>query len=160
MVHLPVCGKVKQDPVRSLRSVQIGELASRAQVPAKTIRYWETLGVLTPAGRKANGYRDYDPGVVDRLAFVRAAQASGLTLNEIRSIVGLRDGGETPCDHVRQLIEHRKAELDAQIADLERLRVELGRLADRASELDPADCDPTGICHIITTPGHSRTPDR
>lgn len=132
--------------------MQIGELASRAQVPAKTIRYWETIGVLAPPARAANGYRHYDPDVLDRLAFVRAAQASGLTLNEIRSVIGLRNDGETPCDHVRQLIERRKVELDTQIADLQRLRSELGRLADRARQLDPADCDPTGICHIIATP--------
>lgn len=132
--------------------MQIGELASRAQVPAKTIRYWETIGVLAPPVRRTNGYRDYDPVVLDRLGFIRAAQASGFTLDEIRSVIGLRDDGETPCDHVRQLIERRKAGLDAQIADLERLRVELGRLAERARLLDPADCDPTGICHIIATP--------
>ena len=152
MVHLPACGKVKAGLLRSLGSVQIGELASRAQVPAKTIRYWETIGVLAPPERKANGYRDYDPSVLDRLGFIRAAQASGLTLHGIRSVIGLCDDGETPCDHVRQLIERRKAELDAQIADLERLRAELGRLTERARQLDPADCDPTGICHIIATP--------
>lgn len=81
--------------------MQIGELASRSDVPAKTIRYWETIGVLAPPARSSNGYRDYDPGVLDRLAFVRAAQAVGLTLGEIRSVVALRDDGESPCDHVR-----------------------------------------------------------
>jgi DNA-binding transcriptional MerR regulator len=129
--------------------VLIGELAARSQVPAKTIRYWETVGVLAAPDRAANGYRHYDPGVVDRLAFVRAAQASGLTLDEIRSIIVLRDEGQAPCEHVGELIERRKAELDARIADLQQLRHELDRLADRARQLDPADCDPSSVCDII-----------
>lgn len=129
----------------------IGELAARSQVPAKTIRYWETVGVLAPPDRSANGYRHYDPGVIDRLAFICAAQASGLTLDEIRSVIVLRDEGHAPCEHVGELIERRKAELDARIAELQQLRHELDRLADRARQLDPADCDPSSICDIIAT---------
>lgn len=150
MVHLPVCGKVKR-VVRSLRGMQIGELASRSHVPAKTIRYWETIGVLAPPSRSANGYRAYDPGVLDRLAFIRGAQAVGLTLGEIRSVVALRDDGETPCDHVRRLIERHASALDERIAALQRLRGELDGLAARARGLDPADCDLAAVCHIIST---------
>ena len=134
--------------------MQIGELASRSKVPAKTIRYWETIGVVAPPSRSANGYRDYDSGVVDRLAFIRAAQAIGLTLGEIRSVIALRDDGETPCDHVRHLLEQHASALDDHIAELLRLRSELDQLADRARQLDPADCDPTAVCHIITSPAH------
>lgn len=92
--------------------VRIGEIATRSGVSAKTIRYYEDIGLLQPPPRTASGYRDYEPTTVDRLAFVRAAQAVGLTLGEIRGIVALRDDGETPCNHVLALLRDRAAELD------------------------------------------------
>jgi DNA-binding transcriptional MerR regulator len=131
--------------------VRIGEVADRAGVAAKTIRYYESLGLLPSPARAQNGYRDYDEAVLGRLTFIRAAQASGLTLGEIRSVLAFRDRGEAPCDHVRSLIDRRAAELDERIAELTRMRGELTRLAKRARRLDPADCEPAMVCHIITT---------
>jgi MerR family transcriptional regulator, copper efflux regulator len=131
--------------------VRIGELAARSGVPVKTIRYYEEIGVLAQAERTPSGYRDYDEPAVDRLAFVRAAQAVGLTLGEIRQVVALRERGETPCTHVVELLERRANEIEQRIAEMQRLRGELRRLADRAQGLDPADCDPGRVCHVITT---------
>ena len=130
--------------------MRIGEVADRAGVPAKTIRYYENLGLLPAPTRAANGYRSYDESILRRLAFIRAAQASGLTLGEIRGVLSFRERGETPCDHVRDLIDRRAAELDDRIRELTRLRAELTRLSRRARHLDPADCQPAMICHIIT----------
>lgn len=127
----------------------IGELATATGVPAKTIRYYETIGVLDPPHRTASGYRTYDDNAADRLAFIRAAQASGLTLGEIRSIVALRDRGVTPCAHVLELLTARAADLDRRIAELRRLRGELHRLVERGHHLDPADCDPRRVCHLL-----------
>lgn len=127
----------------------IGELATATGVPTKTIRYYETVGVLDPPHRTASGYRNYDATAADRLAFIRAAQASGLTLGEIRSIVALRDRGVTPCGHVLELLTARAAELDRRIAELRRLRGELHRLVERGQHLDPADCDPRRVCHLL-----------
>jgi DNA-binding transcriptional MerR regulator len=67
--------------------------------------------------------------VIDRLEFVRAAQAVGLSLGEIREVLALRDRGETPCHHVATLIQARSADVDAKIAELEVLRKDLIRLA-------------------------------
>jgi DNA-binding transcriptional MerR regulator len=133
--------------------MRIGELVQRTGVPAKTIRYYEAIGVLPIPPRLANGYRDYDDTVVERLAFVRAAQASGLRLGEIRSVIAFRDRGETPCDHVRALIDRRAVEIDRRLDELTRLRRELERLSRRARHLDPADCTPSGVCHIIMSTG-------
>lgn len=83
---------------------------------------------------------------------MRAAQAVGPTLGEIRGIVAMRDRGETPCGHVLELIHARAAEVDQRIAELQGLRDELTNLARRAHALDPADCDLTHICHLIGTP--------
>jgi DNA-binding transcriptional MerR regulator len=60
--------------------MRIGEIADRAGVAAKTIRFWEERGLLPAPARTAAGYRDYGPAMLERLAFVRHAQAAGLTL--------------------------------------------------------------------------------
>ncbi|HVM53241.1 MAG TPA: heavy metal-responsive transcriptional regulator [Acidimicrobiales bacterium] len=129
--------------------MRIGELSDLAGVPTKTIRFYEELGLLPPADRTPSGYRDFGPDAGERLAFIRAAQAVGLTLGEIRSVVGLRDRGETPCEHVLDLIEARAADVDRRITELEALRTELHRLARRAKRLDPAECEPGRVCHLI-----------
>jgi MerR family transcriptional regulator, copper efflux regulator len=129
--------------------VRIGELADRSGVPVKTIRYYEDIGVLPAAARTASGYRDYDDVTIDRLGFVRAAQGVGLTLGEIRQVVALRDRGETPCNHVVDLLARRAGEIEVRIAEMQRLGVDLRRLVDRASSLDPTACDPRSVCHVI-----------
>jgi DNA-binding transcriptional MerR regulator len=160
MVHLPLYGKVKARvaadqryadlPARwKVKGMRIGELAERSGVSTKTIRYYEDIGLVPPAPRLASGYRDYDPSMIDRLAFIRSAQAVGLSLGEIRGIVALRDDGQTPCGHVLDLLRTRSAELDRRIAELRGLRGELNRLVVRAGALDPADCDPERICHLV-----------
>ncbi len=127
----------------------IGEVAQRSRFPAKTLRYYEDAGLLEPPARTASGYRDYGEDVLDRLAFIRSAQSVGLTLGEIRGVVALRDQGETPCGHVLELLRERASEIDRTIGQLRALKVELNRLVHRARSLDPADCDPDRVCHLI-----------
>lgn len=129
--------------------MRIGEIAHRAGVSVKTIRYYERVGILAPASREQNGYRSYEPEVLDRLTFTRAAQAIGLTLGEIREVIAFRERGEPPCAHVLDLIAHRASELTERIAEFEALRAELNLLAERGRDLDPAACSRTSICHII-----------
>lgn len=132
-----------------MAAMRIGELAARAGVTAKAIRHYERVGVLPPPRRTDAGYRDYGEGALARLAFVRAAKAVGLTLGEIREVIAFRERGEAPCAHVLALIERRAAELSQRIAALERLRQELRELAERGRALDPADCAPDAVCHVI-----------
>jgi MerR family transcriptional regulator, copper efflux regulator len=127
--------------------VRIGTIAERAGVPAKTIRFWEDEGLLPPPDRTPAGYRDYGPAVLDRLGFIRHAQAAGLTLAAIRQVLEIRDGGQPPCVHVTELISRRLAEVDARLAELTRARDQLVVLAARAAAQDPADC--RGYCSII-----------
>jgi MerR family copper efflux transcriptional regulator len=129
--------------------VRIGELADRSGVAVKTIRYYEDIGVLDPPERTPSGYRDYDDPAIDRLAFIRAGQAVGLTLGEIRQVVGLRERGHAPCTHVVALLERRADEIGQRIAELQHLQGDLRRLAAEAQGLDPADCDPQRVCHVI-----------
>jgi len=127
--------------------MRIGEAAGRADVTAKTVRFWEDQHLLPPPARTPAGYRDYGPGIVERLAFIRHAQAAGLTLDAIRQVLDIRDGGQPPCVHVTGLIAQRLGEVDARLAELTRTRDQLVVLAARAAAQDPADCQ--GYCSII-----------
>lgn len=132
-------------------AMKIGELAERAGTSVKTIRYYDRVGVLAPLDRSESGYRLYGDDALDQYRFVRAAQAVGLRLGEIREIIALRDRGEAPCGFVVELIGRRAAELDARIGELERLRDQLRRLARRAKRLDARRCDPQLVCHVIVS---------
>lgn len=129
----------------------ISEVAGRSGVSAKTLRYYEEVGLVDPPARSPSGYRSYDEDVLDRLRFIRSAQALGLSLGEIRSIVALRDRGEAPCGHVLGLLRHRTTEIERTIRELRSLKAELNQLVARAQSLDPAACEPRGVCHLITS---------
>ena len=84
---------------------------------------------------------------MERLAFIRHAQAAGLTLEHIRQVLDIRDGGQPPCVHVTGLITQRLGEVDARLAELALARDQLAALAARAAAQDPADC--RGYCSFI-----------
>ena len=130
--------------------MRIGELAEQAGISTKAIRYYEQIGILAPPARTASGYRSYDPSALGRLGFVRAGQAVGLTLGEIRQVIAFRDNGQAPCAHVTELLQRHAAGLDQRIRELQQLRGELGQLAERAATLDPEQCPPERVCHLIT----------
>ena len=127
----------------------IGELSQRSGVPTKTLRFYEDAGVLPPPGRTASGYRDYDADALDRLAFLRSAQAAGLTLAEIRGVIAIRDGGSSPCSHVVELLDAKAAAVTQQLAELRKLKRELDRLRDQAAAMDALACDPRSVCQVL-----------
>ena len=92
--------------------MRIGELAERAGTTAKTLRFYEEQGLLPPAERTPSGYRDYAPETAARIDFVHRGQAAGLTLAQIRQILDIRDSGHAPCEHVRDLLDARLAEIE------------------------------------------------
>jgi DNA-binding transcriptional MerR regulator len=130
--------------------MKIGELASGAGVTTKTVRYYESIDLLPEPSRTASGYRDYGDDAVERLRFVRDAQASGLTLAEIQSVLELKDAGSGSCGHTAALVERHLEEIDVQIARLRSARIELLELSERASRLDPSDCTDPNRCQVIT----------
>lgn len=129
--------------------MKIGELASGAGVTTKTVRYYESIDLLPEPSRTASGYRDYGDDAVERLRFVRDAQASGLTLAEIQSVLELKDAGSGSCGHTAALVERHLEEIDTQIARLQSARIELLELSQRASRLDPAHCTDPNRCQVI-----------
>lgn len=129
----------------------IGEVAEKTGVPRQTIRFYERQGLLPAPQREANGYRHYGNATITRLQFIRSAQAAGLSLIEIKSIVGLRDDGETPCAHVSNLLDSKLHSIRARQRELAVLESELDHLLDTSRGLDPCDCSEEGICHILST---------
>ncbi|MDA8071612.1 MAG: heavy metal-responsive transcriptional regulator [Actinomycetota bacterium] len=133
--------------------MKIGELAETSGVPAKTIRYYEEIGLLPPPEREANGYRSYDRDALQRLHFVQHAQAAGLTLREISQVLAIRSEGRAPCVHVRDLLHRHLAQIDERLAELRATKRELQDLARHADALDPADCPEDVICSILVREG-------
>ncbi len=130
--------------------MNIGELARLTGVSTKAIRYYEEIGVLTEPDRSLNGYRTYEEDTVDRLKFVKDAQLTGLTLAEITTILDQRGKGESTCEHVMNLLEHHLRELDSHIKTLRKTRGKLATIAQRARQLDPADCADPNRCQTIS----------
>jgi DNA-binding transcriptional MerR regulator len=130
--------------------MQIGEVARQVGVATSAIRFYEEAGLLPPPNRTPSGYRDYDVSVVDRLAFIRAGQAVGLTLSELADVLQIRDRGEAPCRHVSQLIDVRIGDIDERIRDLRRLRKDLVAVATKAAGFDPEECPPESVCRILS----------
>jgi MerR family mercuric resistance operon transcriptional regulator len=128
----------------------IGELADTAGLPSQTIRFYERRGLLPEPVRGANGYRIYDESTLTRLNFIHTAQAAGLTLAEIGSIIDLRDDGNVPCKHVASLLDSKLADVRTRIRSLAALETELEEVIERSHRLDPADCTDADICHILT----------
>lgn len=129
--------------------MRIGELSRLSGLAPTALRYYEQLGLLPEPERTESGYRSYGEAALERLSFIRSAQAVGLTLAEVRDVLGVRDAGEAPCRVVTDLIERRHAEVRSRIAELSALERELARLRQRAAHLEPRDCEPSGICHVI-----------
>ena len=129
--------------------MRIGQLAAATGVTTKTLRYYESEGLLHEPDRTPSGYRDYPADTIDRLAFIRHAQASGLTLRQIREILEIRDGGHAPCHHVADLVEHRLDEVERRLRELQHTQQQLRQLKQRLDTLEPADCPPSAICAAI-----------
>ena len=129
--------------------MRIGELAERAAVTTKTIRYYESIGLIAEPARTPSGYRDYEDGALERLRFIRQSQTTGLSLSEIRSVLELKDTGARSCEHSRALLQRHLDDLDDQIERLSEARRELEGLAARAASLDPTDCTDPNRCQVI-----------
>ena len=139
----------------SVEVVKIGELGDQCGVTAKTIRYYESIGLLDEPLRTPSGYRDYGEAAVERLRFIRDAQSTGLSLAEISSVLELKGAGERSCAHTMALIDSQLLAIDAQIDQLVAARRELATLAERAKGLDPVSCTDPNRCQVIDDSRHT-----
>jgi DNA-binding transcriptional MerR regulator len=118
---------------------RISEVAARTGFSATTLRYYEDIGLVVPAGRTGAGYRVYDDASLERLAFVARAKRLGLSLEDVRSLVTLLDEEEcAPVQrHLTELVGAKLAETRTRIAELLALAAQLQAMADRLAGAPP-----------------------
>ncbi len=119
----------------------IGEVAQLTGFPAKTLRFYEERGILEPAGRTEAGYRLYGPEEVARLEFIERAKLLGLTLKEIKELVGLaaEAGRGKVIPRLGDVLEAKLEEIERRMAELAKLRESLLYYRERAFETDPVE---------------------
>ncbi|SEJ48476.1 heavy metal-responsive transcriptional regulator [Frateuria terrea] len=111
-------------------ALTIGAVAKRAGVAIDTIRYYEREGLLPEPTRRPSGYRSYGEGTVAQLRFIRRAKNLGFTLEEIRELLALSADRQRGVKAVRQRAQRRLADIEARIAELERVRAGLAELVE------------------------------
>ncbi len=129
----------------------IGELAKTAGVPASTIRYYERERLLRPSGRSASNYRLYSDEDLDRLLFIRAAQATGFTLEDVAKLLR-----PAPCGKVQGLIEERLTQVAERMKELRHVERVLRRSLTECREHEAS-----GRCRVvdeITATARSKRP--
>jgi MerR family mercuric resistance operon transcriptional regulator len=136
----------------------IGHLARSAGVPVSTVRYYERAGLLRPDARTGGNYRSYSPASLARLRFIKAAQATGFSLKDVRELLGLTTSDASPCEEVETVTRNRLAEVRQKIRELRHVEGvllksldacckgesldlcnEIGRLGGRTDVCKPAD---------------------
>ena len=125
--------------------MHIGQVARSMGVPASTLRYYESQGIIRPAVRGRNGYRFYREEIVNLLDFVKRAQFLGLTLKEIKSLLELSCDDRGRCERLKDLAREHVREIDKSISQLQRRRAELRALLRRKLRCP----DKESVCPLI-----------
>jgi Cu(I)-responsive transcriptional regulator len=119
--------------------MNIGTAAEQANLPPKTIRYYEEIGLLSP-GRAENGYRDYSDKDIHRLRFLQRSRSLGFTIDECRLLLSLYDDKNRASADVKAVALEKVAEIDRKIAELQSLRDTLATLARHCHGDGRPDC--------------------
>ncbi|MGC9419382.1 MAG: Cu(I)-responsive transcriptional regulator [Rhodovulum sp.] len=119
--------------------MNIGDVAQATGLPAKTIRYYEEIGLVTPH-RAANGYRDFSDQDLHNLVFLGRARSLGFTIEECRALLALyADKGRASAD-VKRIAREHLVQIDAKIAELRAMRATLSDLVEACAGDDRPDC--------------------
>ena len=131
--------------------LSIGQVAKASGVAAKTIRYYEQIGVLPVPSRATSGYRLYDQSGVERLRFIRRARSLGLPLQQLRTLMSTLNGGPRPTlrPRLRALVRGQLDAVKNRIAELELLRQQLEQVFQRMGTAAPRSAG--GACQCLDT---------
>lgn len=119
--------------------MNIGTAASLSGLPAKTIRYYEEIGLVRPE-RSENGYRHYSDAHVHKLAFVQRARNLGFSVAECRQLLALYEDTSRASADVRAIAEHKSAEIERRIAGMMQLKATLDHLIACCHGDERPDC--------------------
>lgn len=132
--------------------VSIRQLAQEAGISTKTLRYWESQGLISPAGRTHTNYRLYTKSSLERVLFIRKAQSLGFTLAEIRQIFDLAQSKKAPCDAVIRWAGEKARALEGQIRMLQDLKTRLERYQRLwEAKMKPSRLGPDEVCRCIAS---------
>jgi MerR family copper efflux transcriptional regulator len=112
--------------------VRIGELAEAVRISADAVRYYERVGLIPKVGRQSSGYRTFPRETVARLRLIRSFQRAGLTLNEIREVLTLFDGGSRDWKELRPSVVAVHDRINEKIDALHAVRRRLSRMISMA----------------------------
>ena len=119
--------------------MNIGTASEKSGLPAKTIRYYEDIGLLRP-DRAGNGYRDYSTADVHRLRFLQRSRGLGFSVEECRQLLSLYGDTARESAEVKAIAEAKLSEIDRKIAELRDLRSVLGHLVEACHGDHRPDC--------------------
>ena len=119
--------------------MNIGHVAQALDMPAKTIRYYESIGLVTPK-RSQNDYRHYRPSDVHKLGFVGRARSLGFSVEDCRVLLALYEDKDRASADVRKLAGEHLARIDAKLAELATMRETLAHLVECCAGDTRPDC--------------------
>lgn len=119
--------------------MNIGEVAERSGLPAKTIRYYEDIGLVQPM-RSRNGYRDFREADLHKLAFLGRARALGFSIEDCRTLVGLYEDESRESAQVKAVAEEHLAAIDEKIKQLQTMHETLSHLVESCRGDHRPDC--------------------
>lgn len=119
--------------------MNIGDIAAQADLPAKTIRYYEDIGLVRPR-RDTNGYRVFDDTDLHKLIFVARSRALGFSIDDCRALLALWEDRERASADVRAIATDHLARIERKIADLKAMRDTLSTLVKSCAGDDRPDC--------------------
>jgi Cu(I)-responsive transcriptional regulator len=119
--------------------MNIGDVSTRSGLPAKTIRYYEDIGLIRPH-RSANGYRCFEETDLHKLAFLGRARALGFTIEDCRMLMALYEDDSRASADVKQLALEHLAKIEEKIADLQAMRDTLRELVTCCAGDNRPDC--------------------
>ena len=131
--------------------MKISEAATASGCHLETIRYYERSGLMPAPARTASGYREYSPVEVDRLRFISRGRELGFSLEEIRSLLSLRDSPQDQCESVNALVDEHIQHVKARIDGLLVLQAQLLDLRQRCGE--GPDIEQCGILQRLEVSG-------
>ncbi len=132
----------------------INELATRANAPAHVVRYYVRIGLIQSAATQDNGYRLFPRQEVSRLRFIRMAKNLGFTLNEIKQIILHTAADDSPCDYVREIIQHRIEENRVKINEMLELQSRMELALEQWKQMPNGVPDGHSVCHLIESFGN------
>ena len=119
--------------------MNIGEVAKMAELPIKTIRYYEEIGFIQPK-RSANGYRSFRVSDVHKLAFLGRARSLGFSIDDCRALLQLYENDTRASADVKQIAQEHLARIDAKVKELQAMRNTLSDLIDACTGDDRPAC--------------------